>query len=1194
MKARSLAERRAEDLETRRHAQREFQRPLVVEAGAGTGKTATLVARIVAWCLGPGWQRALDERPEAPPRRLAARVLEGVVAITFTEAAAAEMAARVESTLRGLEFDEASASVELPASLSEGELRSRAQALRGSVDHLVVQTIHAWCRRLLSAHPVEAGLPPRFEVDADGRRHRGLVRELLEERLREAYAQPDGSPLLDLAVAGVGPGELEDALLGLLAAGVDAENFALDPLSPERIGAEMRLLTERVEAFAGSGIAAFHAGKQVPKAKELLDATEALETRLARVPADLEALAELLDWLSASFDKTLVDRLRNFAREAFGKNEAKALAGAESRVAGSAGPLHELLSNWVGLDVRLLAAQHAALAPLLAEVQARARLRGFCSYEELLGGCARLLAENSRVAAQVRGELDQLLVDEFQDTDARQCEIVASLALEGPREERPGLFVVGDPKQSIYGWRSADLAAYEAFVARVVDAGGESRRLCVNHRSVPAVLEEVERSVAPAMHPVPRLQPAFESLVVSEANAGEAGFCQADFAPVEHWLPVHGPPGDREPAKTLARDAARIEARALARDLLRLRDECGVSWRDVGVLFRSRGDWEIYLQEFRRAGVLFNVEGDRNYFRRREIIDAVAWLRCVVDPGDELALVTLLRSPAVGVPDAALQPLFAAGLPTRVRALEGVEPVLPEALRDLIREVAEDLPEAVPGLKRIAAWPLNLEAALFQLGRLRASLLEDPGDVFVEKLRAYSLLEASEAGRFLGSWRVANLERFFAELAVRFAAGAPLQEILRDLQEGVSSEEKREEARLRDLVPDAVRVMTLHGAKGLAFDHVYLMQLQKGSRPRGDGVASRWLDGQLEFHLGGTRTLGWARAHAAREAVSDAERARLLYVGSTRARKRLVLSGLPTTGGGGAAKDSLSALLDARNPERPDLAKVLRACQAAGSDRSELAEALYVVPALREDFEAAHRSGQRVTLPDAARIQADAAALREAQRAAAERMRRPLAATVSRSVEALRDGPATGVPALSAESARAGGVGSAVHSVLEALDLSLPPESALAHARAGLAAQLPRWFVAGQLEAGRQEVEDLLEEISKGALFARLFELGECVLARELPLLLRPGPEDVALGYVSGSIDLLYRDPQDGEWVVADYKTDRAPDDAALKVRGDHHAAQGRYYVRALREAFALPADPRFELWFLRHDRCWVPALSSP
>ncbi|MGE4650217.1 MAG: 3'-5' exonuclease, partial [Myxococcota bacterium] len=588
---------------------------------------------------------------------------------------------------------------------------------------------------------------------------------------------------------------------------------------------------------------------------------------------------------------------------------------------------------------------------------------------------------------------------------------------------------------------------------------------------------------------------------------------------------------------------------------------------------------------------LFNVEGDRNYFRRREIIDAVAWLQCVVDPGDALALVTLLRSPAVGVPDAALQPLFAAGLPARVRALEGVEPELPEELRDLVREVAENLPAAVPGLDRIAAWPLNLAAALFQLARLRASLLEDPGDVFVEKLRAYSLLEASEAGRFLGSWRVANLERFFAELAARFAAGVPLQEILRDLQQGVLSEEKREEARLRDLVPDAVRVMTLHGAKGLAFDHVYLMQLQKGSRPRGDGVDSRLMGGQLEFSLGVSRTLGWARALAASRAVSDAERARLLYVGSTRARQRLVLSGLPTAGA--ASKDSLSALLDARRPERPDAARVLAACRTAGSDRSELAEALHVVPALREEFEPVLRTQPLAELPDAARIQADAEALREARRAAAERMRRPMAASVSSSVEALRDTPAAGVPAFSAESARAGGVGSAVHSVLEALDLSLAPESALAQAREGLAAQLPRWFTAGHLEAGQREVEDLLEEISKGTLFARLFELGECVLARELPLLLRPGPEDAALGYVSGSIDLLYRDPRDGEWVIADYKTDRVADDAALEARADHHAAQGRYYVRAVREAFSLPADPRFELWFLRQDRRWIAHLSS-
>ena len=174
----------------------------------------------------------------------------------------------------------------------------------------------------------------------------------------------------------------------------------------------------------------------------------------------------------------------------------------------------------------------------------------------------------------------------------------------------------------------------------------------------------------------------------------------------------------------------------------------------------------------------------------------------------------------------------------------------------------------------------------------------------------------------------------------------------------------------------------------------------------------------------------------------------------------------------------------------------------------------------------------------------------------------------------------------------AGALGSAVHAVLEALDLSLPPQASLAAARGQLEARLPQWFGAAQLAAGRLELDALLEEIAQGALFAHLFELGESVVARELPVLLRAGPDDAALAYGSGSIDLLYRDPLDGQLVVVDYKTDRAPDTGALEARAAHHAGQGRFYVRALRAAFALPADPRFELWFLRHDRCLVPDLS--
>jgi len=110
---------RHEDAAARALAQREFGRPLVVEAGAGTGKTATLVARIVAWCVGPGWQRAREalavDGREGDASRIAARVLGRVVAITFTEAAASEMATRVEEALAALERGDAVRGVDAQA-----------------------------------------------------------------------------------------------------------------------------------------------------------------------------------------------------------------------------------------------------------------------------------------------------------------------------------------------------------------------------------------------------------------------------------------------------------------------------------------------------------------------------------------------------------------------------------------------------------------------------------------------------------------------------------------------------------------------------------------------------------------------------------------------------------------------------------------------------------------------------------------------------------------------------------------------------------------------------------------------------------------------------------------------------------------------------------------------------------------------
>ena len=162
--ARDDAALRRADADARRLARRVFDRPLVLEAGAGTGKTSVLVSRLVAWLLGPGWERAeaavgANGGGAAPdPSRVAARALERVVAITFTEAAAAEMAERLEQALAGIETRDAPPELADVEALELPSAVSRARALRLSLDRLSVQTIHAWCRRLLLEHPFEAAL----------------------------------------------------------------------------------------------------------------------------------------------------------------------------------------------------------------------------------------------------------------------------------------------------------------------------------------------------------------------------------------------------------------------------------------------------------------------------------------------------------------------------------------------------------------------------------------------------------------------------------------------------------------------------------------------------------------------------------------------------------------------------------------------------------------------------------------------------------------------------------------------------------------------------------------------------------------------------------------------------------------------------------------------------------------------------
>jgi ATP-dependent helicase/nuclease subunit A len=1213
----------AMDREARSAAQRWFDRPLVLEAGAGTGKTTTLIGRLLAWTLGPGWDKALRRhsertagggRPELPsPDRIAADVLGRVVAITFTEAAAAEMAGRAAKELARLAAGK-EPEPWLVAPLPEpAERKARARALLGTLDHLAVRTIHAFCLGLLADHPLEAGVHPDLRVDPEGRLVEEIVRETVEDSLREGYGTPGDPHLLALAAEGYGPPEIVEALIELMRDGLPAAALAEDPFRSETVAAFRARLLEAARAVHSLTAPRFR-GTRAKNARAIVEGLARMIDGMAREGAThgsplRPSLEDLQELAGTALSENLVKHLRGWTRELEG-TEADLFGevAGELRIAASA--LCPLLQHLSKLDPVLLDHGRRALQPLLATIEKELRIRGIATFDFLLTGASALLASREDVRRRVRRRIDQLLVDEFQDTDGTQCDLLGWLALDGPAEERPGLFLVGDPKQSIYGWRGADLRAYDGFVAQVREVGGDVMILSENFRSVPAILDEVARVIAPIMAERPGLQPPFQPLLACERRAADPGFQRGGgspgakgWAPVEHWISWKAD-GDRAGPRTPAADAAQLEAQALAVDIRALHEREGVAWREVAVLLRSTGDLDVYLEEMRRARVPFVVGRDKQYYRRREVIEAAALVRAVLDPGDHLALLTVLRSAWVGVPDAALIPLWNRLFPKRMTELREPSPealaILAEEIADAARAVSRDVRD-VPGIERVQGWDRNLLALVEALAVLRRSFAEEPADLFVERLRRLTLIEATEAARYLGPYRLANLDRFFRQLLAAIEdGGGDVTAILRALRRSVTEAREAEEGRPKDGSQDAVQVLTIHGAKGLDFQHVYLVQLHRNSpdrqaptraaRPEAD--VARW-----EYRLFGAPTLGFDRVEAERRDVEAAERVRLLYVGMTRAKDRLVLAGRPedhVPRTADKARSQMDLVLLARGGPPGGLS----AFEALAANREELAwtlddetGALWKFPALRPAEEirlAAEPEGP--SLPGPEEIALVSAGLRADRDRAEARMARRFGGAASEEAhELLREQQSERLVSAARPAGEVRGrqaamaAGGAIHRALEHWDLAADPKLEALRQRALLPAYLQALVEADEFDRALPLAGDLLDGFTESPLLDRLRNLKDHLLARELPVLLPPRNGDHSpVGVVTGTIDLLYRDPETGRLVVADYKTDEVDD---LEARAAVYAPQGALYARAIQEALELKEAPRFELWFLRAGR---------
>ena len=610
------------DAGERARATHELETSFLVEAGAGTGKTTILVERLV---------RLLEQGTG----------LDQIAAITFTEKAAAELKVRLGERLE-----------ERAAGARETEDQARArrfEAALADLDQAHVTTIHGFCAAILRERPVEAGVDPGFEV-ADGDRRDVLFEEAFDQCLAALFSE--GARGLQAALeAGISLPWLRNLCSNLIEQRDLLERLTVEvpePLDPQDV---CLAFEELVRFLEQSRVSCTN-----PDEDKLIPQTDRLSL-LSRSMAGLqpqETVARLMEkgvaaaqgkqanWSDKETLKECKERIKTFramlAERAEREQERRALC---------------LLSDLLGLPA------------MYEQVKRRNRALDF---SDLLIRTRDLLLRDTSVRRDFQRRFRAILLDEFQDTDPLQAEIAFFLAEDpdtGPAEEwndvtigKGRLFLVGDPKQSIYRFRRADIEVYKQAKERVIASGGAVLKIQVNFRSAPAILTWVNRRFEKLLQPTPEtelFQPGYVSIeqAPGATDIGPGAWLLRDF---EH-----------EPWYANAEEARVAEARWVAAFLKRAvtgeeplvvqqlshgkRTVRPARWSDCALLFRTSTAFSIYDEALRSSGIPYRFCGSKHLYSRVEVKAAVSLFRALDDPCDGIAQVATLRSPLFGVSD---------------------------------------------------------------------------------------------------------------------------------------------------------------------------------------------------------------------------------------------------------------------------------------------------------------------------------------------------------------------------------------------------------------------------------------------------------------------------------------------------------------------------------------------------------------
>jgi len=869
-----------------------LSRNAVVAASAGTGKTELLTSIYLGHCLG------LSQSPGlVSPTR--------IVATTFSRAAAREIRERLEKRFAGVAGGDAAeqekrlgaqlSALAAERSVSRTELSRRAARALDELPDASIDTLHNLCARILREHGLELDIAPSFTI-LEEQRALEDTEQAIDEVLSEALGG-SGSSMLgaqQLLDASGGLDRLRGWMLGLLAR---LDDEGLDATSLERgdEGAAARRVQQELYEVCRE-LSSDVESPRAPHARAVLDALASAGSapgldgdRLSRAFAALAGEKKGRKAAGSEALKALLERTRG------GNNSERARA------------LVRLIVEGPTLDARL-----QGVTLVIGEIQKRLRERHVAQHSLGFGDLLRLtrdgLRDHPEVARAASSRIELLLVDEFQDTSRVQCELLLLLRErpERNRERTPGalptaadslprgLVVVGDRKQSIYGFRGADVSVFAELstalagsaAARLLDlppsatppddspAVADVSTLVDSYRSDPAIVDAV--NIISARDFCPRLERSFE-IRYAPAEALRVPASRQGGAPGKLTLLMDdGLTPDAEPLVARAQGGMR-SALAIAGYCVRAHAE-GRALGSLAILARRRATLPLLGFALDHFGVPYVVSG-RDLYGTSEVRDVLAALRLSQAPRDRHALAVIARSPLGGLSDQALVELCRPD-----RGLLPLEEWQPERL-------------SRPDDAKLAALLQQRLKAFLQIAP-RVSPRDAIYDV-VERFELASVFSLLPRGAV----RLANVGRL-QEIAATH--GGNLAAFVRFVTRQIALESDETEAAVFSADDDAVRLLTIHGSKGLAFPTVILADAEAVERPQSAPVGILRRAGRAPLlvvrHAGedgpiitDTQTElsedASARAHA--------ERQRLSYVALTRAQHELVLA-LPARASAGS------------------------------------------------------------------------------------------------------------------------------------------------------------------------------------------------------------------------------------------------------------------------------------------------------